>query len=146
MARNKKQKRLPGKPNPTTVRPRQDSHLMQIHERHEFTGPLPPPSILAEYNTTVPGAADRIIAMAEQQSLHRRSLEKKIVYSGSRDSILGLIFGLIIGLATIIGGCICVIFGHGISGSVISLSGLSGLVGVFVYGSKQRTREKQVQQ
>ena len=145
MARNKKQKRLPVKPNPTTVGPNSDLHQI-VHERHEFTGPLPPPSILAEYNTTVPGAADRIIAMAEQQSLHRRSLEKKIVYSGSRDSILGLIFGLIIGLATIVGGCICVIFGHEISGSFISLSGLSGLVGVFVYGSKQRIREKQTKE
>ena len=146
MARNKKQKRLPGRPNPTTVGSRPDSRHIQIHEQHEFTGPLPPPSMLAEYNTTVPGAADRIIAMAEQQSLHRRSLEKKIVYSGSRDSILGLIFGLIIGLATIVGGCICVIFGHEISGSFISLSGLSGLVGVFVYGSKQRTRETQAKE
>jgi uncharacterized membrane protein len=32
-----------------------------------FSGPLPPPEALAKYNDILPGAADRIITMAEHQ-------------------------------------------------------------------------------
>jgi len=40
-----------------------------------FQGSLPLPSHLREYNEIVPGAAERILAMAEKQSVHRRDLE-----------------------------------------------------------------------
>ena len=32
----------------------------------EFSGPLPPPAVLDDYNRVVPSAAERIIAMAEK--------------------------------------------------------------------------------
>ena len=39
-----------------------------VIERHaSFSGPLPPPSILEDYDRVCPGAADRIIKMAEKE-------------------------------------------------------------------------------
>lgn len=37
----------------------------------EFSGPLPPPSIMKGYEDIVPGSADRILSMAENQAKHR---------------------------------------------------------------------------
>lgn len=36
-----------------------------------FSGQLPPPEILAKYNSVVPNAAERIITMAETQAADR---------------------------------------------------------------------------
>ena len=36
-------------------------------ETTAYHGPLPPPTYLDAYNKVLPGAADRIIAMAEKQ-------------------------------------------------------------------------------
>lgn len=122
------------------------SHIpkgVQVHgEIH--SGPLPAPQVLLQYNQIVPGAADRIIAMAEQQASHRQKLEQIVVKSGTRDSLLGLIFGLIIGLATEAGAVLCILNGHQGGGATLGISGLAGLVGVFVYGSRQRRQEREM--
>lgn len=41
-----------------------------------FQGPLPHPELLNRYDQIIPGAADRIISMAEAESAHRREQEK----------------------------------------------------------------------
>ena len=41
------------------------------------SGPIPPPSMMEQYEGTLPGSADRILKMAENQSEHRQSLEKQ---------------------------------------------------------------------
>ena len=46
------------------------------HEVAEFSGPLPPPYYLREYEATAPGAPDRIISMAEQEQQHRHAWER----------------------------------------------------------------------
>ena len=45
----------------------------------EFTalsGPLPPPEMLAQYEEILPGAAERILSMAERQAEHRQKMER----------------------------------------------------------------------
>lgn len=113
-----------------------------LHAEH-FSGPLPQPAILRQYDEVIPGAAERIIAMAETQAKHRQQLENKVIDSGIRDSRLGLHYGLIIGLCAVAGGTACIILGHQIGGSIIGGVGLSGLVGVFVYGSAQHRKERE---
>jgi uncharacterized membrane protein len=81
--------------------------------------------------------------MAESQASHRQELEAIAVKSGSRDSLLGLIFGLIIGLAGIIGGVITIISGQPKGGAALGITSLASLVGVFVYGSHQRRSERE---
>lgn len=55
--------------NPDTLPPSQRASL--IHAQMEFSGPLPPPQILGQYDEVLPGAAERILRMAEKQQDHR---------------------------------------------------------------------------
>jgi len=106
----------------------------QVH----FSGPLPHPSILEGYEKILPGSADRIIRMTEEQSSHRRQLETKVIDSDVKNSKLGLWFGLIIGIVALIGATVMVVMGQGIAGSFVALLYIASLVGTFVYGSQRK--------
>lgn len=47
-----------------------------IHAQMEFSGPLPPPQILGQYDEVLPGAAERILRMAEKQQDHRIGVDQ----------------------------------------------------------------------
>ncbi len=111
-----------------------------------FAGPLPPPKAIKQYEEVLPGAADRIIAMAENQSSHRQKIETKVINSDILNSKLGLIFGFIIGLVGIIGGVYVVVHDKAFAGGFIITGTLVSLVGTFVYGSRQRRSERQQSQ
>ncbi len=42
-----------------------------------WSGPLPPPAVLDEFNRIVPGCAERIFAQFEAEGAHRRELERR---------------------------------------------------------------------
>lgn len=44
--------------------------------QQQYSGPIPPASELIKYNDACNNAADRIIAMAEEQAKHRQAMEK----------------------------------------------------------------------
>ena len=113
-------------------------------EQHQ--GPLPKPSILHEYDTVVPGAAERIIVMAENQAKHRQELEKVVIQSDIRDGRTGLYLGFIIGVVAIIAGAYCIAQGHSVAGGILGGSAVPGLAAVFVYGSRQRRKERETKQ
>ena len=48
-----------------------------------FSGPLPPPKMLGEYEKVLPGSADRIIKLAEDHAQHRRFWEIEVLKSVS---------------------------------------------------------------
>ncbi|MGH9278453.1 MAG: DUF2335 domain-containing protein [Acidimicrobiales bacterium] len=54
-----------------------------------FSGPLPHPRILREYNEICPGAADRILGMAERQATQRQALERIVVEGKDRRATQG---------------------------------------------------------
>lgn len=112
-------------------------------EHSLFIGLIPHPEILERYEKIFPGAAERILKMAEEQSLHRRTQESRVIGSDILNSRLGLIFALIIGLAGIIGGAVCIVNGKEVSGSIFGMTCIATLVGVFVYGSQNRRKERE---
>jgi len=81
--------------------------------------------------------------MAEKQAKHRQELEKIAVKSGARNSLLGQIFGLIIGLAAILAGSYGFYKGVEAGGIAIIISTIVALVSVFAYGSQQRRKERE---
>jgi uncharacterized membrane protein len=42
-----------------------------------YQGPIPPPEVLRGFDDIVPGAAERLIVLAEDESKHRRALEMR---------------------------------------------------------------------
>ncbi len=108
-----------------------------------FQGPIPHPVILEQYNKATPGAADRIISMAENEATHRHEMEKlrhemeKLnVLSGYKEASVGQIFALIIGVVAIISGATVAVLGYPIPGAIIGSAAVVGLVTVFIRGRK----------
>jgi len=146
--KHRKNRRIanPGQPHPTPQPPQQiisQSQSVAAQVQLHYEGPLPHPSILQGYNQVVPGSAERIISMAEQQAKHRQELEKAVIGADIRDSKTGLWLGFIIGIVAIISGGVCIVQGHSIAGGVLGGSAVPGLTAVFVYGSRQRRKERE---
>ncbi len=126
----------------------QNEHLdqnarMTIQQAEFFSGPLPPPEILKRFNDIVPGSAERIIKMAEAQFEHRTDLEKKVINSDISRSKWGQILGFIIAIAGLIVAALISIYGSQLAGGIIGVGTLASLVGVFMYGSKTRVKERE---
>lgn len=103
-------------------------------EANMWQGPLPQPEHLERFNAVVPGAAERIIAMAERQQAHRITLEDHAVKEQLTQSGRGQIFGLIIGVGGI---ALAAYLGHlGFHTAAGSVGGitLSGLAIAFIVG------------
>lgn len=80
--------------------------------------------------------------MAEKQQNHRMSLESSLVHSQSKQSILGQVFGLIIGLVGIGCGTFLAYSGETTVGGIIAGGTVISLVSVFVIGKKaQKSRD-----
>ncbi len=125
----------------TTKREQPSEASGQAQVRQEvqqlFSGPIPPPNVLENYERVLPGSADRIIKMAESEVRHRQEFEKINLTATIRETKIGQILGFLIGVTTIVAGTISAINGAEIAGTVIGSSGVAGLVSVFILGRKQ---------
>ena len=115
----------------------QKTTQQQVEITQAFSGPLPPPEVLQKYNEISPGAADRIITMAENEAAHRHEIEQLIVRSEAREGRIGQIFALIIGVVTICTGGLTAVYGSPIAGGFIGTGGVIGLVSAFIWGRKK---------
>lgn len=133
---SEKEKR--NKREPSDTRP--ESRVL-IGRQVSFAGPLPPPEVFSAYENALPGAADRILAMAEKQSSHRQEIEGKALESSSRQGTLGQVFAFILSLVVIIIGGFLIYSDKNISGLVMVLTAIGSLVGLFIYGKKREHHE-----
>ena len=123
-------KKLPSnQPTPPTSRPKTVSLSTTV-----VSGPLPSPEILVQYNNAVPGAAERIIAMAEHDFAHLQSMEKMQLSAYYQDRRLGQIFGFSIAVLALGGSVFLAFTGHESTASVIGGTTLVALVSIFVVG------------
>lgn len=109
-----------------------------------FQGPLPPPEILAGYESTLPGAADRILAMAERQAAHRQALEAAVVEGDSRRHLIGLAAGVVVTMSALALAGVLAYLGHSGFSALTALAPIAALAGVFVYGDRSRRREREL--
>ncbi len=139
--RNKTRNKRPvQKQQPITTQQQNHQQVVQVTE--QFSGPIPPPDVLERYNQIAPGAANRIIAMAEQETGHRRDMELSILSNEYREARMGQICAVIIGSLAIITGGITAVSGAQWAGLAIGGCGVVGLVSVFIFGRKGIWRQQ----
>lgn len=107
-----------------------------------FSGPLPPPGLLGQYNDAVPNGAERIMSLVERQSSHRESLEARVVKSNTLNQTLGTIFAAVIVLASIGCGTFLVSAGKSAEGLTAIIAALGGVVGVFFRSRAEQRKER----
>jgi uncharacterized membrane protein len=90
--------------------------------RVEFSGPLPHPQLLAQYNEAVPNGADRIVKLTENQARHRQAIESR-----------GQMFTFALAVIALVGGILLIALGNRVEGLVPLLAAIAGLGGLFVY-------------
>lgn len=103
-------------------------------------GPLPDSQTLKEYNEIIPNGADRIMTVFEKQSSHRMEVEKQVIGGQVKQSQLGQIFALIIGLFTISCATYCIVSGFEWSGALLGGGGLTSLVIAFIRGKNYQQK------
>jgi uncharacterized membrane protein len=98
-----------------------------------FSGPIPPPYVLAKYERALPGLADRLVRIAERESEHRRELQRRAI----RLSELGLAAGFVIAMTALCGGIFLVHEGSQAEGMSSIILAIASLVLVFLTRGKR---------
>lgn len=113
---------------------------IQVQGTH-FSGPVPPPEVLAKFEAIVPGAGERIFAMAERNQAHRHALEATVIPGNARNERWGQIFAFLIYLATLGCGTFLVYIGKELAGLTAMLATTGTFAGLFVYSRRKKDRE-----
>lgn len=113
-------------------------HMQKIETRAMAiaTGPLPVSKEFAGYEEVLPGAAERILALAEKEAIHRHANENDIIKESVKIKRRGQIFALIVIFLSL---CIIAfsIFKEQPVGAIApTLIALTGLASVFFNNQK----------
>ena len=134
--------------SPTQTKKQSKTKTLSLSKVEQFSGPIPPPRVLADYELIEPGFAGRIITMAEEQAAHRKAMEKvslEAEIKATDESFLeakrGQRFGLVIGIVAIVAGVICAYLKQPWPGSIIGGGGVVGLVTAFILGRSQNKQD-----
>jgi uncharacterized membrane protein len=128
----------PQRPQPQT---KSSPEFAVIEQRAEFhSGPLPPPQVIEGYEKILPGAADRIITMAELEQRHQHQAEVRNQKYRGFLAFVGQLFGLAIGLSGIGGGVFLASHDKSLVGFGVFFSSLAALVGVFIFQKRKAVR------
>ena len=108
--------------------------LRQTTVHYSHSGPLPNPDDLKRYNSVLPGAAERILKMAETQQSHRLGLEDRAIAEQLRQAGRGQHYGLLIACLMTVASTVMVMSGHDTAGGLLGGTTLISLVTVFITG------------
>lgn len=110
----------------------------------EWSGPLPPPSVLSEYNL-VENGAERLFRMAERRAEHDITMESESLKADSKLAFRGQWFGLIVVLSVLaLAGYMTYLGATAAAAAVVAID-VVGLAAVFVYSrlSRRDVQERQ---
>lgn len=138
LARN----RQPGRSSSSTIQVAQ--------EEIRFTaGPLPPAETLQQYESILPGSAERIVALAEGEATHRRALETKSIdaqildrKSMRKERGWGQLGAFAISTLVIAVAAICALKGLQWGASILGGGGVGSIITAYMYGNRQQKESK----
>ncbi len=114
--------------------------MQEVSSRSIYSGPLPPPGDLSKYEEAFPGAADRIIKMAETEQSVRHKLDTAALEQNFKYAKRGQNIGGIIAFVFVCGAVASAIFGNP-WGIALGIGGLTNLIGIFLGRDKSSEDE-----
>lgn len=102
----------------------------------QFSGPLPHPVILEGYERVLPGMADRVLSMAEEQAKHRRDIESQVIRANTKAELVGIVVTFLITIACIGGSIYLIATDKQVVGFLTMVSTLLALVYNFYSGNR----------
>jgi uncharacterized membrane protein len=122
-----------------------ESAEAQAYLAWSYSGPIPLPRVAEGWEVVLPGAADRILSMAEREQQHRHRMDERSLGLFGRGQLLGFLLGM----TAVIAGAVLIALDKQAYGLATILSSLGVLVGVFVYsrlssngGEHEQPRER----
>lgn len=114
--------------------------IMLIREE-SYSGPIPSPRALQEYEGILPGSVDRILKMAESQQEHRMQMENKAISEQLSFNKRGQILGFVIFL---IGIGVAILFAYwdmkNFAGIFLTVT-MGTLISIFVLGKRDSKKD-----
>ncbi len=111
--------------------------------REQYSGPIAHPKIGEGWERILPGSADRILSLTEQQQQHRFEMEKR----GQKAAILrervGIVLGFVLGIALLALSAYAIAWGVALASVAIVGSSIVSLAGVYIYSSQTSKKELQ---
>lgn len=118
-----------------------DRRLDRNTDRRRAQALLPHPSVLEQYEEISPGAAGRIVHMAEKEMQHRHAWEDRYLHSYIGLYRLGQICGLLIALLTVLTSFYLFLAKEVTGAMVVAASGVGMLVAASIASSIRRRFE-----
>lgn len=116
---------------------------MSAMRAEHYSGPLPPPQMLEQYNKVVPNGAERIMAMAEKQLDHRHELESVVIKSRAKSERLGTHYAFILAVLFGLGAVYLIKLGQNAAGISVLIGDIIALAGVFIAGRYMQKKENE---
>jgi uncharacterized membrane protein len=103
-----------------------------ISVQQSYSGPIPDPHSLAQYEQVQPGLAERIIRMAEQEVEHRHRQEDMLIKNTIKMATVGIIFSFV-SVILFCGLILCAIIrGMDMATLGIAIGAIASVAGVFI--------------
>lgn len=112
-----------------------------VFARSTFSGPVPPPDLVAQYEAILPGAASFFFSTLERQTAHRHSLEARVIDANISNEKIGMWLAFSLAFLMIACGTFLIYADKDPQGLALIGGTLVTLCGVFVYSRSQERRE-----
>ena len=124
---------------------------LQVEQVEQYSGPIPHPSIVERYERTLPGSADRILSMAEEQQIANIEYERQdqqIRVRVDMTAIQGLIWNVRLGMFLVVGLALAIVLigmrimelGHSAEGFAVIVGAACG-IGIAYMKSLSHSRD-----
>lgn len=141
-----KQSSLPAQKSsfPEQSTPRSNKELRAIFRA--TSGPLPDPDVLREYEQTLPGAAERVFVMAENEATYRHTATFRALEAEESITRRGQWCGLSLGIGGLLASLMSLYLGSahvaGIIGGGTTLGLVTAFVGSRLFGQQKEDNKK----
>lgn len=112
--------------------------VISVVSEERFSGPIAHPRHLREYEEICPGAADRIISMAERNLGHAQDMQATAIGGDIADSKAGRLYGFLALMALILAASFATYFGHEAIAAAFLGAGALGAIGQIIRGVRRK--------